>query len=803
MSYIIWFDELTSHDNHKVGGKNASLSSLFQSMHTLGIRVPNGFALTTNAYWDFMHSNKLDVLLKGLLEKVHFDSYADLEACEHEIYTHIMRAPLPSALSKSLSKAYKRLSELYQQDNSSVAVRSSALGEDEADLSYAGQQKTCLAVQGIENLIKAYKEVIASLFTVRALAYRYHHGSTIADAALAVAVQKMINSTTAGVAFSHDTQTGLESVITLSASYGFGELVVQGAVVPDEVYIYKDRLRAGFTGLGSKILGSKEEELISTKNGLKRIEVDHERRERFCLTDSQILEIAHAVIAIEEAYQKKAPGAVDIEWAYNSTDNALYILQARPETVHRKKKNQLILYKALNTDQTPLLKGQAIGNRITSNVVHVLTDKKEASHFKQGAILVTAMTDPDWMPLLRKASGIITDRGGRTCHAAIVSRELGIPALVGTHNATTHLKTGDTITLDCSQGTEGYVYAGKLPYATTTLEYTALPHTLPVQLMINCADPSQALHHALLPADGIGLARLEFIITSLIGVHPLAIVHPERLSSSEQTILQKKAQAHESLEAFFINTLSQGVGMLAGAFYPRPVIVRLTDFKTNEYRDLLGGSHFESCEENPMLGFRGALRYITPSYKKAFSIECKALKKAREEQGFDNIILMVPFVRTVHEALCVLEELKSNGLEQGVKGLKIYMMVEIPSNVLLIDSFAHLFDGFSIGSNDLTQLTLGVDRDSGMLAPHFDERDPAMRKMLSLAIEGARQAGKPIGICGQAPSDFPELAHFLIDLGITSLSLNPDAVIPFLAQKAAPEHKTPSSLSNTLMSQTG
>lgn len=805
MGLIQWFSDISFDDTAQVGGKNASLGFMLSHSRIPGVRIPDGFAITVDAYWQFIHYNNFYQSIIKRLEHCAQADEAQLAAVQSEIRPMILAARIDPEMTSHIVAAYQELSRRYNQEACDVAVRSSAVMEDSMESSCAGQQESILGVRGVKALLLAYKQAIASLFTHRSLAYSQHCGMNMLNNALSVGVQKMVRSdtATAGVAFSLDTETGLSSIVTISAAYGLGELVVQGVITPDEFYVHKDRLRAGFAPLLSKYLGTKDEKLVYAdlpERGVERIPVLPSEQQRFSLSDEQVLEISRLVILIEEEYKHRAftAGAIDVEWAYDGDDGNLYILQVRPETVHSKlQPSNFTLYTRgqLSADQELLVSGQRVGHKIVSGTVCKLASIEQASAFQEGSILVTGMTDPDWMPLLRKAVGLITDRGGRTCHAAIVSRELGIPAVVGTHDATARINSDQSVTLDCSQGTEGYVYKGVVPFRAAQVDVSALMQpaehgalgTPMAQVMVNCADPRQAFQHALLPVAGVGLARLEFIIATMIGVHPLVFTQPEVLDTCMTFRLQEIARAHTNPQAFFIETLAQAIGMLAGAFYPRPVIVRLTDFKSNEYRDLLGGSLFEPVEENPMLGFRGAVRYLSKEYRAAFELECRALKKAREDMGFDNIIIMVPFVRTLTEARGVLEALSSCGLKRSDRGLKIYMMVEVPSNVLLIEEFAELFDGLSIGSNDLTQLTLGVDRDSGMLTSIFDERDPAVKKMLALAIEGAKKAGKPIGICGQAPSDFPELADFLLDLGITSLSLNPDAVIPFLLarQKAS------------------
>lgn len=785
MEYIKLFSDITLSDSSLVGGKNASLGFMTQNAQSLDIRVPLGFAITTEAYTCFLRENNLIPLIADLLEELDVHDISMLQRAGSHTRSLIHTAILPAPIGTEIIRAYKQLSEQYDQTWCDVAVRSSATAEDLPDASFAGQQETFLAIQGPEALLEACKKCIASLFTDRAIAYRIEHNIDHLNTTLSIGVQKMVRSdgASAGIAFSLETETGSPHFVTISSSYGLGELIAQGTIIPDEFYVHKDRLKKGFKPIVRKMLGSKKEKLIYAQHATKSINVPLEDSNAFSLTDRQILEVAQAVITLEEAYSKKNWVPLDVEWAYDSVDGKLYILQARPETVHsiKSRTTSMTCYVLAPIDSPTLLaRGQSVGQKIAHGKAHIIQDMASAHTFKEGDILVTAMTDPDWVPLLKKAAGIITDQGGRTCHAAIVSRELGIPALVGTHNATQTIINGQEVTLDCSQGSEGYVYQGTIPFKKHTVN-TDPNYNGSTQLMINMADPSKACEYSFLPADGVGLARLEFIIAQMIKIHPIALTQPEMIpDTSVHSKIKELTAGYANPEAFFIDVLAQSIGLIAGAFYPRPVIVRLTDLKSNEYKQLIGGKYCEPDEENPMLGFRGAVRYISSSYAAAFSLECKAIKKAREEMGFDNIILMVPFVRTVPEAEQVRTILAHNGLIQGENNLKLYMMVEIPSNVLLLEQFAKIFDGFSIGSNDLTQLTLGVDRDSGHLTKQFDERDPAMEKMFLMAIAAARRAHRPIGICGQAPSDFPQLAALLIEAGISSVSLSPDALLPFM-----------------------
>lgn len=821
MNYISFFDNIRLSDVAKFGGKNASLGEMIYGLTAQGVRVPEGFATTADAYRYYLEKNNLQPAMKKIIAEL--SDVQDTEQVKFvsiQLKKLILEAEFPSDFEQEIVAAYEKLSRMYDpQEWCDVAVRSSATAEDLPGASFAGQQETYLHIMGPEMLLQACKQCMASLFTERALVYRHQQKIDELNVALSVGVQKMIRSDKAssGVMFTLDTETGFKNVVSISSSYGLGEMVVQGGVNPDEFVVHKEKFLQGFRPLIKKVLGSKEEKFVYStsevsSSWLKKYTpaerhgsligiaadlmqppleiikeaISQKERDTFSLTDDQVFELAEYAIAIEDYYSRLHGHwcPMDIEWAQDGIDKKLYIVQARPETVHSKKKfgSTLIEYSFLQKPSKSeiLTIGQSVGDSIASGAVRVMRDIHEQASFKQGEVLVADMTDPDWVPLMKKAAAIITNRGGRTCHAAIVSRELGIPAVIGTENATEIFHDGQDVTIDCSSGSEGFVYAGKLKFERIETDLGTLPKP-PVDLLVNIGNPDSAFRISALPVDGVGLARLEFIISSLLKVHPMAVACPEKVT--DEQVLKKIAAlavGYPTARDYFVNKLAQSIGMIAGAFYPRPVIVRLTDFKTNEYRDLLGGSYFEPEEENPMLGFRGAVRYRSERYAHAFELECEALKKAREEMGFDNIRIMVPFVRTVPEAQAVVEVLSQHGLERGKKGLELFMMVEIPSNVLLLKDFAHFFDGFSIGSNDLTQLTLGVDRDSGVLAHLFDERDPAVKEMVSLAIGKARENKIYIGICGQAPSDYPEFADFLINAGINSLSLIPDSVIPFL-----------------------
>lgn len=819
MNYIAFFDHIQLKDVAQFGGKNASLGEMIQTLQSHGIRVPFGFATTSDAYRHHLEANNLlPAMEKVMAQLTNLEDLHLLQKVAAQLREIIIQAPFPKDFEKELTQAYEELSKKYSPTElCDVAVRSSATAEDLPGASFAGQQETYLHIQGVAQLQEACKKCMASLFTDRAIVYRRQQEIADFDVALSVGVQKMVHSDDAcsGVMFTLDTETGFENVVSITSSYGLGEMVVQGRVNPDEFTVHKQTFEQGFKPIIKKYLGSKAQKLVHQKNPISALEdqrytygqptlpalvqdiqhpptnvmlqdVSLEEQQKFSLTDAEILELAQFGITIEKHYSKLHGRwcPMDIEWAKDSVDGKLYIVQARPETVHSKKKmgQRLVTYVFKNkpSQNAILISGQSVGDSLAIGKAKIIKEIAQAIDFKQGDILVTDMTDPDWVPLMKKAAAIVTNRGGRTCHAAIVSRELGIPAVIGSDRATEVIKEGQKITVDCSQGSQGFVYDGIFEFTRTETDLGELPK-LPVDLLVNIGNPDGAFQTAALPVDGVGLARLEFIISSIVKVHPMAVACPEKVTDKDAwKKVEALAHGYPTVRDYFVDKLAQSIGMIAGAFYPRPVVVRLTDFKSNEYKDLLCGSYFEPQEENPMLGWRGAVRYRSKEYAPAFKLECEALKKAREEMGFTNIKVMVPFVRTVPEAQEVVEVLKKNGLKRGEQELALFMMVEIPSNVLLIDEFAQHFDGFSIGSNDLTQLTLGVDRDSGTLTKLFDERDPAVLKMLSMAVQGAKKSKTYIGICGQAPSDFPEIAKFLINEGINSLSLTPDSVIPFL-----------------------
>lgn len=793
MKYIKKFGEIGLQDIAHVGGKNASLGQMITDLSGQGIRIPDGFAITAEGYWHFLETNNLVEPLRERMAMI--SARSDVAVVAHvgqAIRALMVAAQIPEDLAGEIDQAYRELSREYQVESVDVAVRSSATAEDLPTASFAGQQETFLDVVGQQALLQACVNCFASLFTDRAITYRLEHGFDSMKVALSIGVQKMVRSDLAvsGVAFSLDTESGFKDVAVINATYGLGELLVKGTIIPDEYVVYKPMLENGLCPIIKKRVGKKHEKLMyDAHKQVKVVPVSAHEQTQFVLSDDEILEIARLTAFIEKHYSQlhNRWTPMDIEWAKDGIDHKIYIVQARPETIHHQAQAQEHLFVQYQvTTQAPavLLQGQSIGQKIVSGVARVIQDAAQCAQLQEGEILVTDMTDPDWVPAMKKAAGIITNRGGRTCHAAIVSRELGCPAIVGTHNATEVIKTGQEITIDCSQGLNGFVYAGKVSYEEQKIKLDSLRKPA-VDVLINMADPDTAFTVRALPVDGVGLARSEFIISNLIKIHPMALVKPELVIDAQvQAKIAEITAAYADKKQFFVDSLAQGVGMIAAAFYPKPIIVRFSDFKTNEYRNLIGGSYFEPVEENPMLGFRGASRYYNERYQDAFALECAALKKVRTQMGFNNVQVMVPFVRTLAEGHAVLDVMQSHGLASGVEDLKVIMMCEVPSNVMLIDAFADMFDGFSIGSNDLTQLTLGIDRDSQILAALFDERDPAVKKMMVMAIEGAIRADKYIGICGQAPSDYPEVAEFLIERGISSISLNPDSVVPFLMRKS-------------------
>jgi pyruvate, water dikinase len=770
MKSIRWFEELGMRDVPSVGGKNASLGEMFSHLKNEGIIVPEGFATTAESYFEFLETNHLKERIKELLNKLGKEPLAEIGK---EIRALFLHADFSENFKTSLESAYLQLGKRYKTKNVDVAVRSSATAEDLPDASFAGQQETFLNVRGIEPLLDACRKCYASLFTDRAISYREAKGFDHLQIALSIGVQKMIRSdkAAAGVMFTLDTETGFRELIVINASWGLGENVVQGTVTPDEYRIFKPL----FT-LIEKTLGDKEKKMVYTKTGIKNIPTSKKERERFALNEEEIIQLAKWGVAIEQHYKQP----MDIEWAKDGKSGKLFIVQARPETVQSHKDTQAIKTYQLTGKGKKLVEGLAIGEAIVAGKAQAITDIKKISAFIPGSILVTRMTSPDWVPIMKQAKGIITDHGGRTSHAAIVSRELGLPAIVGTHRATELLKNNEDITLSCAEGEKGAVYQGILSFEEKVTDLGELPE-IKTELMLNISSPAEAMRWWHLPCRGIGLARMEFIINNTIKIHPMALVHLDRVTDKkEKKQIENLTKHYPDKSDYFVQNLSQGIALIAASRYPDPVIVRLSDFKTNEYANLIGGKNFEPKEENPMLGFRGASRYYNDKYKEGFALECRSIKRVREEMGLTNVIIMVPFCRTVQEGKKVLDVLAENGLKRGEKELKIYVMCEIPSNIILAEEFAKIFDGFSIGSNDLTQLILGIDRDSEELASLFDERNEAVKRAIAELIHTARRVRCKVGICGQAPSDYPEFAAFLVDEGIDSISLNPDSVLQAL-----------------------
>lgn len=785
MNYIVAFKDKKACDERLVGGKNASLAHMIADLSGK-VCIPDGFALTVDAYWYFLASNNLVGQIIDLLAHIDIADDRNVSCYASQIRNLIIQGSFPQDLNNEIVHAYQVLSGQYNEQNLAVAVRSSATAEDLPEASFAGQQESYLCVVGTNALLEAVKQCMASLFTDRAIFYRAQHQFDHMKVALSVGVQKMVDvgSSAAGVAFSLDPETGFKDAVVINGSYGFGELVVKGQITPDEFVVFKPMCKQGFKSIIKKQLGNKEVYLMYDRvtRRLEQKSVTAHQKKSFCLTDQQIIELTQYVIAIEDYYtrQKGAWVAQDIEWAQDGKDGALYIVQARSETVFSSKQQRAVMYvyQLLSDNHTAIAQGASVGQQIVFGNARHIASFDQIVHVQPGDIIITRMTDPDWVPVMKKAAAIITQQGGRTCHAAIVSRELGIPALVGVQDITSI--PSSAITVDCSQGEVGYVYVGKVPFQKKEIDIAQLP-TPPTDVLINIADSHRAFSLAPLPVKGVGLARTEFILTNEIGIHPMAIVHPQEISDKNvRADIECKAAAYDSLSDFFVAKLAQSVGMIAAAFYPRAVHVRFSDLKSNEYRNLLGGGYFEPLEQNPMIGLRGASRYYNLAYAQAFALECQAINMARKGMGFENIHVMVPFVRTVDEGRKVITCLQDQGIVRGDKGLRILMVLEVPSNAIELDQLAPLFDGFSIGSNDLTQLTLGIDRDAAQLADLFDERNDAVKKLIAQAIAKAHAVNRTIGICGQAPSDYPEFAQWLIEQGIDSISLNPDAIIPFL-----------------------
>ncbi|MFE4544616.1 phosphoenolpyruvate synthase [Arthrobacter sp. NPDC056727] len=784
MTDVLWFSDLGLSDLDQVGGKNASLGEMVRSLASAGVKVPGGFATTADAYRRFLNESGLDARIENILDGLESGDVAALARVGQEIRTLIRDTAFPTGFEKEIRAAYSRLTEEHGGDVS-WAVRSSATAEDLPDASFAGQQETFLNIRGIDNILLAIKDVFASLYNDRAIAYRVHHGFTHSEVALSAGVQRMVRSDVgaSGVMFTMDTETGFNDAVFITSSYGLGEAVVQGAVNPDEFYVHKPALAAGRPAILKRGLGEKAVQMVYTDSRevgrtVDFVPVPQDLRSRFSLADAEVEQLARHALAIEAHYGRP----MDIEWGKDGVDGELYILQARPETVESRKAAGSVSRYTLTERSTVLVEGRAIGQRIGAGQVRVLSSIDQMASFQEGDVLVANMTDPDWEPIMKKAAAIVTDRGGRTCHAAIIARELGIPAVVGTGYASQILKDGTPVTVSCAEGEAGLVYEGLLEYTLQETSLETMPEA-PVKIMMNVGTPEQAFSFARLPHHGVGLARLEFIINRQIGIHPNALLavageieRPAALDDYTVRQIREKIAAYDGPRDYYVRRLAEGISTIAAAFAPEPVIIRLSDFKSNEYANLLGGPAFEPEEENPMIGYRGASRYLSESFRQAFEMECEALKYVRNEMGLTNIKLMVPFVRTLDEAKGVTDLLAANGLRRGENGLEIVMMCELPANALLAEEFLEYFDGFSIGSNDLTQLTLGLDRDSALVADGFDERNPAVTKLLELAITACRAKGRYVGICGQGPSDHPDFAEWLLAQGISSISLNPDAV---------------------------
>ncbi|MFQ6088988.1 MAG: phosphoenolpyruvate synthase [Candidatus Methanofastidiosia archaeon] len=782
--FILWFEEVGLKDVPIVGGKNASLGEMIRNLSEKGMNVPNGFAITAYAYRHFLEKAGIEEEMKEILSDLDAHDIKNLKERGERVREKILSSKLPKELEIAIISAYREMSERFGYgENPDVAVRSSATAEDLEDASFAGQQETYLNVKGEKELISACKKCFASLFTDRAISYRVDKGFSHLDVSLSIGVQKMVRSdlASAGVVFSIDTESGFEDAVYITGSWGLGENVVKGVVNPDNFYVFKPTLKKGFRPIISKILGKKNVKMVYSENGTMNVEVPKDERRKFCITDDEVLELARWACIIEKHYGKP----MDIEWAKDGKMGELFIVQARPETVHSQRDTNILETYILKEDGKLLITGQSVGTKIGQGVADVIKSSEEIGSFRKGHVLVTEMTDPDWEPIMKIASAIVTDKGGRTCHAAIVSRELGIPCVIGTERGTEVLKDDQKITVSCASGEVGEIYEGLLDFEIERVNLEEIPKTR-TQIMMNVGIPEQAFIQGQIPCDGVGLAREEFIINSYIGIHPLALIHFDELKKRAPLderifevvkLIEEKTYAYENKEEFFIENLAQGIAMIAAGFYPNDVIVRLSDFKTNEYANLIGGFLYEPSESNPMIGWRGASRYYDEEFKPAFGMECKAIKIVRDEMGLENVKVMVPFCRTVEEGKKVIDAMTEYGLVRGENGLEIYVMCEIPSNVILADKFAEIFDGFSIGSNDLTQLALGLDRDSELVSHIYDERNEAVKRLIAQVIEVARERGRKIGICGQAPSDFPEFAEFLVECGIDSMSLNPDTVI--------------------------
>ncbi|MFM4783060.1 phosphoenolpyruvate synthase [Aeromonas veronii] len=774
--YVLWYEQLGMQDVERVGGKNASLGEMISNLSGAGVSVPGGFATTAFAFNEFLESSGLNGKIHHLLDNLDVDDIAALNWAGQQIRDWVIEAPFQPELEQAIRVAYEKLSAGVE---ASFAVRSSATAEDMPDASFAGQQETFLNVRGIDAVMTAVKHVFASLFNDRAISYRVHQGYDHKGVALSAGVQRMVRSDLAasGVMFTLDTESGFNDVVFITGAHGLGEMVVQGAVNPDEFYVHKPTLKGGRPAVVRKTLGSKLIKMTYSDDAghgrqVKIVDTNEAERSRFCISDEEVMALAKQALIIEQHYGRP----MDIEWAKDGQDGQLYIVQARPETVRSRQEANTLERFALKQAGKVLIEGRAIGHKIGAGPARVISSINQMDEVQPGDVLVTDMTDPDWEPIMKRASAIVTNRGGRTCHAAIIARELGIPAVVGCGNATDHIQPGQRITVSCAEGDTGFIYDGELDFDVAVTEVGNMPR-LPIKIMMNVGNPDRAFDFAQLPNAGVGLARLEFIINRMIGVHPKALLEFDQQTPELKATIGKMIAGYDSPREFYVAKLTEGIATLGAAFWPERVIVRMSDFKSNEYANLVGGRGYEPHEENPMIGFRGASRYIADSFRSCFALECEAIKRVRDVMGLTNVEVMIPFVRTVGEAEQVIDILAENGLRRGERGLKVIMMCEIPSNALLADKFLEHVDGFSIGSNDMTQLTLGLDRDSGLIAHLFDERNEAVKALLAMAIQAARKAGKYVGICGQGPSDHPDFAAWLVEQGIDSVSLNPDTVV--------------------------
>lgn len=794
--YVRWFSELGIDDVPIVGGKNASLGEMYRELTPQGIRVPNGFAITAQAYRYVLDEANAWPKLRQALDGLRPDDVEDLARRAREAREIVYSAPLPEDLAAQITNGYHALQDEYGRDLT-VAVRSSATAEDLPTASFAGQHETFLNIGGEARLLDSVKRCFASLFMDRAIRYRIDNGFDHFKVLLSVGVMKMVRADLAssGVIFSLDTESGFRDVVFITGAYGLGENVVQGTVDPDEFYVFKPTFNAGHRHVLRRTLGGKEIRMVyahaAGRETTRNVPTPKEDQRRFCISDDEVLHLAQAAIKVEDHYSAKAghPMPMDMEWAKDGIDGHLYIVQARPETVASRKAPGMLEEYALAGKGDVRARGRAVGGKIASGVARVITNVAQLRHFRPGEVLVADTTAPDWGTVMKTAAAVVTNRGGRTCHAAIVAREIGIPAVVGCDTATEDIRTGDEVTVSCAEGDTGHVYAGQIPFTTTQTDLSELPRPQ-TRLMVNIGNPDIAFQTSFLPSDGVGLARMEFIVAEHIRVHPMALLHPEKID--DRRVREEIARLTRSFTRpadYFVRQLAEGVATIAAAFYPRPVIVRMSDFKTNEYASLLGGRWFEPDEANPMIGFRGASRYAHPAYADGFALECEAMKRVRDDMGLTNVKLMIPFCRRIQEAETVLEAMARHGLRRGGNGLEVYVMCEIPNNVIQIDAFSRLFDGFSIGSNDLTQLVLGVDRDSDLVAFDFDERDPGVKEMIRMTVEGARRNGRHSGICGQAPSDYPEMAAYLVEIGIDSMSLNPDSLLRTVRQVLEVENR--------------